>query len=77
MDMRAAVARVVELQQEGRALQAVVVRPARLEAASPAEANVLDAGAAMRSNSWRGDAARQHAQVGLDDLEHQRLADRR
>src|SRR6266508_4971472 len=71
VDMRAAVTRVVELQEEGWSFQAVVMRPARLDAASPAEARVLDAGAADAVVHWRGDARRQDAEVGLDDLDHE------
>src|SRR5262245_9543948 len=71
MDMRAAVTRVVELQKEGWPFQAVVVRPVQLDAASPAEARILDAGAADAVVHWRGDARRQDAEIGLDDLDHE------
>src|SRR5262245_15987052 len=72
VDVSAAVARVVELQEEGRPFQAVVMRPARLDAASPAEARLLDAGAADAVVHWRGDTGRQDAEVGFDDLDHER-----
>src|SRR5262249_16412582 len=40
-------------------------------AASPAEARILDAGAADAVVHWRGDARRQDAEIGLDDLDHE------
>src|SRR5262245_57452955 len=71
MNMRAAIARIVEFKQEGRALQPVILWAARLQATGPAKANILNTCATDALETWRRNALGQHSEISLDDFERE------
>jgi hypothetical protein len=71
VDVRALVGRVVVLEQEGRALDPVVVRVVRHERSRPAQAEPLEACALDPVEAAAGALGREHRGVGRDDLLHE------
>src|SRR5262245_13165298 len=67
-DMRATVARVVVLQQKGRALDVVIVRSSQFQAPRPAKANLVETGLLESAEVLDGKAFVQHAQIRVDDF---------